>query len=124
MYAYNETDLARLSRVSDRLPANLAVDLAELRRVAAVARGEAFLSGLRAIGRFLPRLVAPVVAWRRYRAARAELLALDDRTLADIGIARADVPRVAAGLWMPAAAVRMTAAAPAAINTNDRKLAA
>ena len=124
MHAYNDADLARLSRVSDRLPVNLAADLAQLRHAAAVARGEDFRAGLRAVGRFLAKLLAPVIAWRRYRTALAELNALDDRTLADIGIVRGDVPRVAAGLWMPESAVRATAAAPAAVNLNIRKLAA
>ena len=124
MHAYNDADLARLSRVSDRLPVNLAADLAQLRHAAAVARGEDFRAGLRAVGRFLAKLLAPVIAWRRYRTALAELNALDDRTLADIGIVRGDVPRVAAGLWMPESAVRATAAAPAAVNVNIRKLAA
>ena len=124
MHAYNDADLARLSRVSDRLPANLAADLAQLRHAAAVARGEDFRAGLRAVGRFVAKLLAPVIAWRRYRTALAELNALDDRTLADIGIVRGDVPRVAAGLWMPESAVRATAAAPAAVNLNVRRLAA
>ena len=124
MYTYDDAELARLSRVSDRLPANLAIDLAQLSHVAAEARGEAFRDTLSAIGRLLAKLFAPVLRWRRYRAALAELSALDERTLADIGIVRADVPRVAAGLWMPARSVRHAAAVPTAVNLNASRLAA
>jgi uncharacterized protein YjiS (DUF1127 family) len=33
--------------------------------------------------------------WRRYNASLRELSHLDDRELADIGISRSDIPRVA-----------------------------
>jgi uncharacterized protein YjiS (DUF1127 family) len=33
--------------------------------------------------------------WRRYNAGLTELSSLSDRELADIGISRADIPRVA-----------------------------
>jgi uncharacterized protein YjiS (DUF1127 family) len=36
-------------------------------------------------------------AWRRYDASLRELYCLGDRELADIGITRADIPRVAWG---------------------------
>ena len=41
-----------------------------------------------------PGLVARFRAWAARRAAIAELASLSDRELADIGIARRDVPRV------------------------------
>ncbi len=34
-------------------------------------------------------------AWRRYNASLGELSHLNDRELADIGIARSDIPRIA-----------------------------
>ncbi len=34
-------------------------------------------------------------AWKRYNASMRELYLLDDRELADIGITRSDIPRVA-----------------------------
>jgi len=34
-------------------------------------------------------------AWRRYNASLQELNRLDDRELADIGISRSDIPRIA-----------------------------
>ena len=34
-------------------------------------------------------------SWRRYNASLRELSHLDDRELADIGISRSDIPRVA-----------------------------
>ncbi len=38
-------------------------------------------------------------AWRRYGAAMNELSHLSDRELADIGISRSEIPRIA---WMDA----------------------
>jgi len=43
---------------------------------------------LRSIFRFLR-------SWRRYNASLRQLSHLDDRQLADIGISRSDIPRVA-----------------------------
>jgi hypothetical protein len=43
----------------------------------------------------------PYQVWREYQATYRELSALDDRMLADIGISRTDIPRVAAGRWVP-----------------------
>jgi uncharacterized protein YjiS (DUF1127 family) len=34
-------------------------------------------------------------AWKRYNASMRELYLLDDRELADIGITRSDIPRIA-----------------------------
>jgi uncharacterized protein YjiS (DUF1127 family) len=36
-------------------------------------------------------------AWRRYEAVRRELSHLTDRELADIGITRSDIERIASG---------------------------
>jgi uncharacterized protein YjiS (DUF1127 family) len=36
-----------------------------------------------------------VQAWKRYNASLNELSRLDDRELADIGLSRSDIPRVA-----------------------------
>jgi uncharacterized protein YjiS (DUF1127 family) len=41
--------------------------------------------------------ISAVAEWRRREIARAELESLDDRTLADIGINRAEIPFVVAG---------------------------
>jgi uncharacterized protein YjiS (DUF1127 family) len=42
-------------------------------------------------------LAGRLVEWRRRERAYAELTALDDRALADIGISRAEIPFVVAG---------------------------
>jgi uncharacterized protein YjiS (DUF1127 family) len=34
-------------------------------------------------------------SWKRYNASLRELNRLDDRSLADIGISRSDIPRIA-----------------------------
>ena len=36
-----------------------------------------------------------VLSWKRYNASLRELSRLNDRELADIGISRSDIPRVA-----------------------------
>ena len=44
---------------------------------------------------FLSNLMRVLRMWRRYNASMRELSRLGDRELADIGIARSDIPRVA-----------------------------
>ena len=72
---------------------------------AMLARGEAIADVLAGIGHAIKGVLGPVVArvqnWAAEQATRDELMALDERTLADIGLTRGDIPRVAAGLWVP-----------------------
>jgi uncharacterized protein YjiS (DUF1127 family) len=72
---------------------------------ALMARGEYIADVVTGIAAALRAVVKPVVtrvkAWATEQATRDELLALDERTLADIGLTRGDIPRVAAGLWVP-----------------------
>lgn len=44
------------------------------------------------------KVVAALSAWNEIRATRRELSRLSDRELADIGLVRADIGRVARGL--------------------------
>ena len=126
MYTYQEAELLRMARVRTEL--NLPdgrIDMMELDREVARARAEAIIGFLSRLGHLVGRASARVGKWRRYRAALAELRALDPRTLDDIGISRADIPRVAAGLWMPPAIDASVQSAPAsASNENARKVAA
>jgi uncharacterized protein YjiS (DUF1127 family) len=46
-----------------------------------------FVAGRRAVGE-----------WRRRQRAYAELMALDDRSLADIGVHRSEIPALVAGV--------------------------
>ncbi|MBI3451951.1 MAG: DUF1127 domain-containing protein [Rhodospirillales bacterium] len=55
----------------------------------------------RALIKAVKRLAAAIEGWRQHRATYAELMSLDDRTLADIGIGRSDIPRIAAGQFLP-----------------------
>lgn len=45
----------------------------------------------------VPTLVAKLRGWRERQRVLDELYALDDRTLADIGLSRGDIPFVAKG---------------------------
>lgn len=45
-------------------------------------------------GKMLHQLAASVAEWRQRQQAYAELASLDDRSLADIGITRSEIPYV------------------------------
>lgn len=93
---------------------------------ALMARGEAIadvVAGLVGfVGKVAAKLYAPLKNWAIERATRDELMSLDDRTLADIGLTRGDIPQVAAGLWVPENRLaQVRAAKPAhASNVNNR----
>lgn len=44
---------------------------------------------------FLSHIISTLQQWRRYNRSLTELSRLGDRELADIGITRADIPRIA-----------------------------
>jgi uncharacterized protein YjiS (DUF1127 family) len=99
-------------------------DLARLAQAEAIA--EAVLTVSRGIAKLFAPITAQVKAWRAQLRTREELEALDERTLADIGLTRSDIPRVAAGLWVPEnRGPRPSYAAPApASNLNKPQIAA
>lgn len=93
---------------------------------ALMARGEAiadtFAAITGAVRTIAARLYAPIKTWAVERSTRDELMSLDDRTLADIGLTRGDIPQVASGLWVPEnrlAQVRAAQVTPAS-NANKR----
>lgn len=47
----------------------------------------------------LPSLIRMIQSFRDYRRNLSELSQLSDRELADIGLDRSDIPRVAAGTY-------------------------
>ncbi len=49
------------------------------------------------VKRFVAELTQPVRTYLRHRRTMAELSRLDDRTLADIGLSRGDIPAIAQG---------------------------
>jgi uncharacterized protein YjiS (DUF1127 family) len=86
----------------------------------------------RKIGGAIAKVLRPVISAIREGHERRqifwELSSLDDRTLGDIGITRADIPRVAAGLWTPerrvAKGVVANPTVVAATNVNRKQKAA
>jgi uncharacterized protein YjiS (DUF1127 family) len=46
------------------------------------------------------RIADPIVRAFQYRRTFAELASLDDRTLADLGISRSDIPAIASGSYV------------------------
>jgi uncharacterized protein YjiS (DUF1127 family) len=94
---------------------------------ALMARGEViadmFAAIAGAVRTVATKLYAPIKNWAVERATRDELLSLDDRTLADIGLTRGDIPQVASGLWVPEnrlAQVRAASSLKSASNANNR----
>jgi uncharacterized protein YjiS (DUF1127 family) len=53
------------------------------------------------IGQAVRGAIGWVLAKRTERQTYEELMSLDDRTLADIGINRGQIPQISAGLWVP-----------------------
>lgn len=84
------------------------IDQVAINKSARRMQAEQFAGVLRVIGRGFKALAAPYKVWREYQDTYAELSQLDDRMLSDIGIARSDIPRVAAGLWAPQARMERT----------------
>ncbi len=95
-----------------------------------MAQAEAIADAVIAISNFVTKtaaaIYAPVKAWRIQLRTREELDSLDDRALADIGLTRGDIRRVAAGIWVPenrSAQIAFTAPV-AASNFNKPQIAA
>lgn len=86
-----------LMSLDDRLLADIGLTRAEVAAVAHRAADEA-APGERSSGFDPVRFTRAVIAWFaemvRRRAATAELMALDDRMLADIGLTRGQIPAV------------------------------
>jgi uncharacterized protein YjiS (DUF1127 family) len=97
---------------------------------ARMAQAEAIADAVIAVSTFFSKaakwLYAPIQAWRIQLRTREELDGLDDRALADIGLTRGDIRRVAAGLWVPENRTAQNAftAPVAASNINKPQIAA
>ena len=128
MQTFNENELLRLAhvRATTGLPREFWIDRLELNRMVAQARAEATQNMFRSLGRFVGKIARSFAWWRLYRVALAELEGLDGRALEDIGIRRSDIPRVAAGLWMPESRnpTSGNVTPVSAENENARKIAA
>ncbi len=88
----------RLERLDDRLLEDIGVQRSQIDVIAdSVASRQTPRVGA-ALGNLFAVLVKSLAAWGERRAASRELNALDDRMLRDIGITRADIPAVIAGM--------------------------
>ncbi len=108
-----------------------AIDLSPLehpRYRAEMQHAEAVAEAIVAISRAVANLPNALKEWRVRRRTFAELMSLDDRTLADIGITRGEIAQVAAGRYAPTlrGAARLVGrpALVGATNSNQPKLAA
>lgn len=109
------------------------VDQVEVYTAARQMQAEQFAKVFAKLGQGLKALfgaiAAPYKVWREYQETYQELAQLDDRMLADIGITRSDIPRVAAGLWAPAERMERlvkigVTAKPQSANVNRPQVAA
>ena len=105
-------------------PAELRDIVTGVRQERAEATAAMIAAAFRGTARGLQLLLAQVVRWERRRATREALMRCSDRVLADIGIAREDIPLVAKGIdpvayqlrdpaprrWWQAARARLDAA--------------
>jgi len=87
----------RLERLDDRMLDDIGVQRWEIEGIASSAAGRRAPTVTVALIDLFAAIAKGVVAWQERRTAERELRALDDRMLRDIGIARADIPYVAAG---------------------------
>ncbi len=74
------------------------------------------LAGASVAGFFRAWLLTPAVRWYRRRKFYQELMGLDDRTLADIGILRCDIPQMVRNSYAPRTAPAETPAAGAMVH--------
>lgn len=101
--AYQTIDMQRMVAEAHYLRAK---ELAHLGRLARAS----------VAGFFRASLLAPVVRWYRRRKFYQELMKLDDRTLADIGILRCDIPQMVRNSYAPRTAPAETPAAGATVH--------
>ncbi len=122
------TAIAReLSALTDRELADIGLTRADIPAVAEKsATVPAGPGPVAAFGEMLhDLLVAPVVLWNKRRVAHSALSALDDRMLADIGVARAEIADVVKGLHKSVSypAVSLDVVAPIAAWNRARETA-
>jgi uncharacterized protein YjiS (DUF1127 family) len=86
----------------------IAYNLDEVTAMAQRARAEAMREVATMIASGFASLVSKISAWNGRRAATAQLMSLDDRMLADIGIGRGDIQASIAGRMVQDAANRNT----------------
>ena len=119
------TSVARqLSALSDRELADIGLHRGDIGAVVAATAPQ--IGVVAAFGRMLhDLLVAPSVLWNKRRVAHSALNALDNRMLADIGLARAEIGDVVKGLHRSVAypAVSLDVVAPIAAWNRARETA-
>jgi len=88
----------RLERLDERMLQDIGVQRFEIGAIADAATARQAPTVGAALGSLLALVAGKTIAWSERRAALRELNALDDRMLSDIGITRADIPAVVAGM--------------------------
>lgn len=100
----------------------------EIEAKARQMRAEMFgrtLAGLGSLILAAPRKIATALkGWSEQQRAYQELMALDDRQLRDMGLARSEIPAVVAGTFAPESVRVEPKAVAQGANTNERKTVA
>jgi uncharacterized protein YjiS (DUF1127 family) len=88
----------RLERLDDRMLEDIGVRRGEIDSIAESVVARQAPTASAALGSLFAQLGGSLAAWSERRAAYHELNGLEDRMLRDIGITRADIPAVLAGM--------------------------
>lgn len=95
---------------------------------AELQHAEAVANAIVSVTQAIAKLPNTFKSWRQRRRTYVELMSLDERTLADIGITRGEIDQIASGQYIPAprraASVPEEAVAVSASNSNKPKMAA
>ena len=88
----------RLERLDDRMLDDIGIQRGEIEGIAEAVASRQAPTVSTAVGKLLALAGGSLTAWSERRAAYHELSGLEDRMLRDIGITRADIPAVVAGM--------------------------
>ena len=93
-------NLTRQPAIDTGLSTEAGIDYERLSRRGHRLRSKAISAAAKRLQRYIKNhVIRPLQCWREERLRYNELMALDSRTLKDIGISRGDIRAIASGAW-------------------------